>query len=656
MTNKTTEYDGKASTPAPASAPLAFPKFTLPKYPSVWAAGFIIALIFIISAVRGTLGDIGPDSDDAMRLVQIRDYLNGQSWFDTDQYRLGLAGGTDMHWSRLVDVPIIMLTHIFDLVLPRDTALQIAYSVWPPFSALLLIFAMVKGARYWDAHRSLDSAQRDAVTSGPQLTWAFTLILLAFFCFGFYRFQPGAIDHHNVQMGLVALGVAFALDPKSRFKTGLLSGLFTALSVAVGVEVYVFIAVICGYVAVNWLIKGRAVRASTQGFGLGLTLGLGAAFFGTLPASDYGRVLCDSLSLITVSAGGVGGLGLTAIATWVPGESFKSRILATVGLGAVCLAVLSQQAPQCLANPLSAIPEEVDRLWLSNIGEARSMPIKGWDALASIPMLLFPPLIALCLIARNLWSARSQARPLWSGQMLIGALLIVSIALMIYQLRFFPFAYVFAILPLAAWVGDYYRKGRARVAAFKDAAAVSANDDDPRPSEPINVAYIFALAASIPIVWMVPSLLFTNPDMANTTDNEAPRGDTVCYSDDVLAALGALPKGLVSATSNGGAPILMDTHHRALSGNYHRNIAGISQQIKISISDPSVSKALLREAGVDYLHFCRVTKEADILVEENEDGLFSALMNDSVPDYLVPATDALEDGAVSIYRVVLDTP
>src|SRR5437763_434317 len=45
------------------------------------------------------------DTDDAMRLVEIRDFLAGQGWFDLHQYRLDPPAGLPMHWSRLVDLP-----------------------------------------------------------------------------------------------------------------------------------------------------------------------------------------------------------------------------------------------------------------------------------------------------------------------------------------------------------------------------------------------------------------------------------------------------------------------------------------------------------------------------------------------------------------------
>ena len=61
----------------------------------------VIALLLAVSLPFAT-DYVGGDNDDTMRLVMVRDLLSGQGWFDTVQYRLGLAGGTPMHWSRPV--------------------------------------------------------------------------------------------------------------------------------------------------------------------------------------------------------------------------------------------------------------------------------------------------------------------------------------------------------------------------------------------------------------------------------------------------------------------------------------------------------------------------------------------------------------------------
>ena len=55
------------------------------------------------AAIRGfALGD----TDDNMRMMQVRGLLDGQGWYDLSQYRLNPPVGADIHWSRLVDLPI----------------------------------------------------------------------------------------------------------------------------------------------------------------------------------------------------------------------------------------------------------------------------------------------------------------------------------------------------------------------------------------------------------------------------------------------------------------------------------------------------------------------------------------------------------------------
>ncbi|HKC33385.1 MAG TPA: GtrA family protein, partial [Xanthobacteraceae bacterium] len=68
----------------------------------VGLAWLVIATDLIVRYWAGTGLTLG-DTDDAMRLVQLRDFLGGQGWFDLHQPRLGPPVGYDSHWSRLID-------------------------------------------------------------------------------------------------------------------------------------------------------------------------------------------------------------------------------------------------------------------------------------------------------------------------------------------------------------------------------------------------------------------------------------------------------------------------------------------------------------------------------------------------------------------------
>jgi hypothetical protein len=54
------------------------------------------------------------DMDDAMRLVQVRAFLDGRGWFDLHEMRLGPPDGYDTHRSRLIDAGIAGLLLVFN--------------------------------------------------------------------------------------------------------------------------------------------------------------------------------------------------------------------------------------------------------------------------------------------------------------------------------------------------------------------------------------------------------------------------------------------------------------------------------------------------------------------------------------------------------------
>jgi len=88
----------------------------------------ILCLVWLYgnAILSGTFGHMAGEPDNVMRYIQIRDWMNGQSWFDTDQYRLGVATGTDMHWSRLPDVPVAALAWFFGIFTTQEQALFLA--------------------------------------------------------------------------------------------------------------------------------------------------------------------------------------------------------------------------------------------------------------------------------------------------------------------------------------------------------------------------------------------------------------------------------------------------------------------------------------------------------------------------------------------------
>lgn len=607
---------------------------------------FILAIgvmLLALNGLSGNFGALGNDSDDLMRFMQIRDYLRGQSWFDTDQYRMGLtAAGTDMHWSRIPDIPIILLTHIFDIFMPQDAALDLAISIWPPLSAMIVLSAILIGAD----HLRFDGNRQHLRVFAGLLAVMFVVIN--------FRFESGSIDHHNLQFGFVALAMVLAMDINMRVWHYGLSGLATAISIAIGPEVYIFVTAICGFIALNWAIKGQAAARGTQGFGLGLAAGLCVIFIATVAPADYTVIYCDALSLITLTAGIFGGAGLAMTVQagryYGADKNYVRRFIALAVLGAICLAVLSTQAPQCLSNPLNSLPPEVQDLWLGYVSEAAPIYALEPDWPMFVPMTVGPVLTALLIMGHDYYRRFNQGgfgAHLWDSDALVFMLLIVAIGLIIYQVRFAPFAYIFSILILARWTAHNYGKGLRETGA--------------------NVKYILCLALAFPIIWAMPGAAFVDIDATEDTAktnmlvnnianidaaNDGEDLKTDCGSEDVMEVFNRQPAGLIAANSNAAGPLLIHTPHSVISGNYHRNWAGISVEMKLSIAASDEARSILAEHKIDYYYFCKA-KGMLRFKDYNPDGLTARLYSGDIPDFLVPLHDTpLENGEAFIFKVV----
>src|SRR3954453_22378265 len=212
-----------------------------------WKAIVVVAWLlfcawFIYSQWRAIQGFGLGDTDDNMRMMQVRGLLHGQGWFDLRQYRLNPPFGANIHWSRLVDLPIAGLILALRPLLGGAGAERWAVAIAPLLPYLLLLVSLALTAR-----RLL----------GPA---AYPLAFLALFFAGSTNgmFMPERIDHHGWQLALLALGVSAIADPK-RVRGGLTLGISSALSLAIGLEMLIYLA-LCGAAMVLFWVDERGER------------------------------------------------------------------------------------------------------------------------------------------------------------------------------------------------------------------------------------------------------------------------------------------------------------------------------------------------------------------------------------------------------------
>ena len=218
------------------------------------------------------------DTDDAMRMVQVRDFLAGQGWFDLTAHRLDPPHGSLMHWSRIVDVPLAAGAKFFSLFLPAVEAERATRIAFPAF-CLGLLFAA--GAF---AGRVFAGAVR-----------AFGILHCVLLRRNVPEFKPGRIDHHAPQIVLLLAAVAAmakAMDPKHA-RSGMLACALVAVSLGIGLENLVFLAMIAAVPGAVFLVRGEEAAPLLRSFALGVAGALLPVCAATIPPSRWLVPACE---------------------------------------------------------------------------------------------------------------------------------------------------------------------------------------------------------------------------------------------------------------------------------------------------------------------------------------------------------------------------
>lgn len=614
MTNALLASEGAG--PAEAKAAPGRLALLLSRLPAAIAFyGILTILVLLLLNLPNATDYVGADNDDVMRLIEVRDLLGGQGWFDLMQYRLGLGDGTLMHWSRLIDVPLANLISTFDLFLPHERAEALALTVWPLSLSLALLAAMGLAGR----------------RIGGIAVMHVSLGLTALFMVTGNRFLPGSIDHHNVQQVLIATMAAMLVDPARRAPSFFFAGAAAALAVAIGAETVPHVAVASMIVALLWGWHGPMMARAARAYCLGLVGVVSAAFFATIPPSRYGAVTCDNLSLGFYSIIAAGGLGLMA-ATFLPARCRFSARLGALGLvGAAVAGTAVLIAPKCLGNPLADLDPLVVRLWLSNVTEARSMVAfarldpSAWGAFYGVGAVAFAIAIFFAIEGRRVETA-----------LILAALIGVSWLVAALQVRGAAFANLLGILPFSLLLIDLRR-------------FVHANPQHMGAS----FLYLCMGFAALPSAWAMAGLVATE-GVKGIVERLSPKVDAgntpACIGPAALATLAALPPTTVAAPVEFGVSILRYTGHRVLTAPYHRNQGGILTEIYIGLSKPKQAEAFLRGAGVGVLAFCRSDWQTMNFAKLEPQGLYGQLTAGNIPGYLEPVAGT-ETVPLQLYRV-----
>lgn len=547
-------------------------------------------------------------TDDAMRLTQTRDLLNGQSWFDTTQWRMNVPHGLAMHWSHLVDAALAATMLLFRPFVGTQTAELFTLYVWP---VLLLLPVLIAIERL---------ASRLAGRNGGLVALILTLTCLA----ALPPFQPGGIDHHNIQIALMLwIGVAL-IDFEHRAWAPVAAALLASLSLAIGLETLPLVIVALLAVCATWIAKGKAVAPALRAFGGTFALACAILLGGATAAIARSTPACDMFSGFYAALGIAGGCGLAALG-FVPriAATIQMRVVAIVGLGAALLGLAAVLNPVCLHGPYGAIDPRLDAIWLSRVDEVQSplylLRVKPEYFIAGYCYAVFATLAAFAAV----FFVRDRA-----AAALLAAMALAALAVSTFQVRGIAFALFLALPGMAALLASAI--GRLRLSKTMATPALVA---------------VAILASDITF-----ALAGQHFEKAHQGDADALQND--CLRPIDFRSMATLPKGRVLGFVDQGPFILALTPHAAVAAPYHRDGAGILDTYATFTGSPATGAAILAHRGIDYVAVCPTSPDyAFYLKQGGSNGLLSQLAAGHDIAWL-KRLPAKADSAVVIYQVL----
>lgn len=548
------------------------------------------------------------DTDDNLRFVQVKDWLAGQGWYDLRQYRLDPPRGADIHWSRIVDLPLAGLMLFFRAFMDGGQADRLAAGLAPLLPLLPVMLA-------------LGFTMRRLVGGN---SWIIAIFVPLSAAMALSMFMPMRIDHHGWQLAMVLVALAGLADHRP-VRGGLVAGMASAVSVAIGMEMMVYLAATGAVVALRWVAHDGETRR-LQAYALGLSGGVAVGFL--LFASYANRApVCDALSPVWLSILSLAGAGMVLLSL-LPLRNWRWRL----GAGAVVAALLAVAAwrmwPQCLTGAYQISPE-LERLWLANIREAKPFYRQASDVMWPLLALPVPGLLAAlgaCVLFR-----REPGRfwP-WLAAALLSAF---SFALLFWQTRAGPAAQLLAIPGVAAlgyltlralFMG---RNGTQRLAGL---------------------AGVLLVVGALGAYGIYPQLrTAAKPDAKRKLIRSA---SAKCRTLPALKALDTLPPATIFTMVDLGPRILAVTHHRALAGPYHRNGAAILDIHHGFDGSADNFRAIARRHGAYYLLICPNFPEGTVYRSRSPKGFYAQVTKGEVPAWLT-LVDLGEGLPYRLYRI-----
>lgn len=563
---------------------------------SLIAVCALAALDLTIDAAR-TVKALG-DTDDATRLIQVRELLAGAPWQDTTLPRFGAPDFLVSHWSRLIDLPLALLISLLSPLLGVAGAEQVTRFVWPLLVLLPLVMVLA------------NAAER---RSGP--AGAFIAMGLAVTCLsGLQQFMPGRIDHHNGMILCAVAGFLFLARSIEEPRFGMFAGASLALGTAIGYEALALTVAGLGAHALFVLVTRRGERGLVAAASA-LAVGLLALWLLTTAPSRLFVSHCDALSFNLVVLTGAAAASLwLVIAGPAARLPLAGRLAVVASVSALGLLAYVAAEPKCLKGPFGELDPRIGPLWLADVMETQSL---AW-MLRTLSGVAAAFVVTAGLGIWSAWRLWRQDRD--DAALMSLMVLALAVLLACWQIKLVPYASFLAIVPAAALIGRLPDMRGVSAPVVRTIVAGAASQ-------------FFLIVAAQPLVAAV-----ITKDTATVAWMERAK---TCIASKTVTPMAALPPGLVFSDRDLAPFIAALTPNRVVAAPYHRLDKAIVATHEIFFGPEDEAGQRLKQLGVTYVAICEgLTPPVD--KSNLGKGLYGALTLGRAPAYLEPISLAAE--------------
>lgn len=570
-----------------------------PRFP-IWAIWLLSVFVLVIAGWPQITTRSGWDPDDQLRLVQLRDFLGGQSWFDSTQYRMNVPAGAPMHWSRLIELPLAFFVVPLTPILGQAIAEMVAGTLVPLIGLGLLMIMLSRIARRF---------------AGPQAGTIAALMVL-FAPTILQQFLPMRIDHHGWQAVLGVLGL-YSLFWDNRKLGGIVLGLALATWLHISLEGLPLTAAFFLFLGWRWGIEkahGLRLLYTVATFALAsMALFLATQATGFQANGFYAANFCDTLSPAHIAAIGIAALIMIAAILQKPAKR-RRRLVAGAVAGMAAFATLFGIAPQCSTGAFANLDPLVREYWYIHIMEGLPIWRQDWGTGLTAIIPLFCGLLAFRAI-KNVGDTGQQGDIALSA-FFLGYATILSCLVF----RTATLATAFAIPLLAAYISlllDRYQHAHL-----------------PQKKAVLGAAMLF-LAMPGSMVAQI-ARFYTELNGAPLSKVEAKNiaDDEKCMAISSVAKLAELPPANFVSTFDMGPAILLTTPHTVLASSHHRNAQGMHDQIQIFRSAPAIARRYIMAHHITDIAVCPHQVELEGYERTDPTGLWAGLAKNDVPGWL----------------------